>query len=353
MAGVAHWLGGTGEEIGVSYDFKRTNNNLSIGGELVQSGYPVISQFILHDQFDLADPAGSLQVQSAVTLSPGGMLPQNTDRAFGPSGTAQSGTTVAKASYGGNADDCAEGAELVGGEWHGHLRHAGGAWGGKPAGLGRGGPGGWCSGAKPKRRTRHIEGHYERRELSGERDRADGRSGGELHAGGRWQRPGHADRLAQAAHLAGCERGQRGRHAACGRCGDAGRSGRRGCRHRAGERQPRRHGGGVDAGHPGRRLYRGGHAPGRQRGGKLRAGLAGQYARPADDHGGGGDFGDDRAGGPGGRPAPRPRQRASGSAAARELVGADTRDWRRRRLAAAAAVAGGQRDGGVSGLRGG
>ena len=94
----ARW-GGTAETIGLAYDFKRSNNNLAFGGATVQRNYTVLSQFSLHYTANFANALGLLSAQNTLVLSPGGMTPENTDRALRPNGTAQSGTPGASAQY--------------------------------------------------------------------------------------------------------------------------------------------------------------------------------------------------------------------------------------------------------------
>lgn len=92
-------LGGEDEEIGVSADYKRTNNNLSFGGLQVQRGFTVIGQVSLRAGAAFPHRLGRLQVSNVLTASPGGLTRDNSDRAFQPSGTAQSGTPGAHARY--------------------------------------------------------------------------------------------------------------------------------------------------------------------------------------------------------------------------------------------------------------
>ena len=99
VEGVLSWLGAYGEEIGVAADFKRTNNNLSFGGVQVQRGFTVIGQISLHIGAMMETALGRLQMLNTLTASPGGLSPENTDRAFQPAGLAQSGTPGARARY--------------------------------------------------------------------------------------------------------------------------------------------------------------------------------------------------------------------------------------------------------------
>ncbi len=94
----ARW-GATGETIGLAYDFKRSNNNLAFGGKSVQRNFTVLSQFSLHYTASFDNAWGLLQAQDTLVLSPGGMTPENTNRALRPNGTAQSGTLGTNAQY--------------------------------------------------------------------------------------------------------------------------------------------------------------------------------------------------------------------------------------------------------------
>jgi hemolysin activation/secretion protein len=90
---------GASHEIGLGYDFKRSNNDLSFGGDTVQRGFSEVSQFTLRYTLQLPDSAGLTQLQNSLVLSPGGMTPNNTDAAFQPSGLDRSGTPGAQARY--------------------------------------------------------------------------------------------------------------------------------------------------------------------------------------------------------------------------------------------------------------
>ena len=99
VRGPAAAWGATGESVGIAYDFKRSNNNLAFGGTSVQRNYTVLSQFSLHYGAAFGNALGLLQAQDTLVLSPGGMTPENTNRALRPAGTAQSGVPGASAQY--------------------------------------------------------------------------------------------------------------------------------------------------------------------------------------------------------------------------------------------------------------
>lgn len=91
--------GGAVEHVGVTADFKRTNNNLSFGGLQVQRSFTVIAQVSLHASAAFPNALGKLLVSNILTVSPGGLTRDNTDGAFQPAGTSQSGTPGAHARY--------------------------------------------------------------------------------------------------------------------------------------------------------------------------------------------------------------------------------------------------------------
>ena len=93
------WTLGRAQELAIGYDYKSTNNNLSFGGTSVQRGFTDISQFTLRYGTVIPAETGETQLQASLALSPGGMLANNTDQAFQPSGTDHGGTPGAKARY--------------------------------------------------------------------------------------------------------------------------------------------------------------------------------------------------------------------------------------------------------------
>ncbi len=93
------WRLGVGQEFAIGYEYKTTNNNLAFGGVSVQRSFSEISQFTLRYSTSLPTAFGDTQILGNLALSPGGMLPDNTDQAFQPSGTDQGGTPGAKARY--------------------------------------------------------------------------------------------------------------------------------------------------------------------------------------------------------------------------------------------------------------
>jgi hemolysin activation/secretion protein len=87
------------QEIAIAYDYKRSNNDLSFGGLLVQQGFNEVSQFTLRYTLARPDALGMTQLLANAVGSPGGMTPENTDRAFQPQGLGRSGTPGARARY--------------------------------------------------------------------------------------------------------------------------------------------------------------------------------------------------------------------------------------------------------------
>ena len=90
---------GARQDLSIGYEFKRSNNNLSFGGTTVQSGFSEVSQFALRYTITSGGADGLTTLQIATYLSPGGMMAGNTDSAFQPSGTEQSGMPGARARY--------------------------------------------------------------------------------------------------------------------------------------------------------------------------------------------------------------------------------------------------------------
>ncbi len=92
-------LQGARQELGIGYEFKRSNNNLSFGGAVVQRGFTEVSQVVLRYTLASGGAEGLTTLQTSAIISPGGMMPGNTDSAFQPSGVEQSGLPGARARY--------------------------------------------------------------------------------------------------------------------------------------------------------------------------------------------------------------------------------------------------------------
>lgn len=87
-------------ELALGYDFKRSNNQLSFGGSSVSQGFTAVSQFSLRYGLSMPDGWGQTMLQNTLVLSPGNMMPDNTDAAFQPNDAGtQSGTLGARARY--------------------------------------------------------------------------------------------------------------------------------------------------------------------------------------------------------------------------------------------------------------
>lgn len=99
QSGPGAWLGGSGEELSLGWEFKRSNNDLSFGGQRVQRGYSLVAQLVVRWSAGFPHALGVLQLQNTLTLSPGGIGAGNTDRAFQPQGLDRSGTPGARARY--------------------------------------------------------------------------------------------------------------------------------------------------------------------------------------------------------------------------------------------------------------
>ena len=95
----ATWIGGTDQEVGIGVSVKRSNNNLSFGGQLVQRGFTVVAEISLHASTNFTNSLGRLHVMNTLTASPGGLTRENSDTAFQPLGSSQSGTPGAHARY--------------------------------------------------------------------------------------------------------------------------------------------------------------------------------------------------------------------------------------------------------------
>jgi hemolysin activation/secretion protein len=90
---------GPRQELGFGYEFKRSNNDLSFGGSVVQSGFTEVSQFVLRYTLVSGGADGLTTLQNAAVLSPGGMTPANSDGDFQPAGVTRSGLPGAHARY--------------------------------------------------------------------------------------------------------------------------------------------------------------------------------------------------------------------------------------------------------------
>ena len=87
------------QELGLAYDYKRTNNDLSFGGTTINHGFSEVSQFSLQYTLTIPDDWGQSTLTNTLVHSPGGMTYRNTDAAFQPNDAGQSGTVGAKARY--------------------------------------------------------------------------------------------------------------------------------------------------------------------------------------------------------------------------------------------------------------
>lgn len=87
------------QQVGFGADYKRTNNQLSFGGQTVKSGFSEIEEASLHYNLSLLFPHSQTLVDNALYLSPGGLSSLNRDSAFEPSGSVHSGTQGARARY--------------------------------------------------------------------------------------------------------------------------------------------------------------------------------------------------------------------------------------------------------------
>lgn len=98
MAIAGYDLGGS-QELGLGFDYKRTNNNLSFGGTSVNHAFTEVNQFSLSHTLSVPDGWGQTSLQSKVVVSPGNLTSRNTDAAFQPGDNGQSGTIGAHAKY--------------------------------------------------------------------------------------------------------------------------------------------------------------------------------------------------------------------------------------------------------------
>ena len=90
---------GARQDLGIGYEFKRSNNDLSFGGEIVQRGFSDVSQLVLRYTLVSGGAEALTTLQSTAVLSPGGMTPANDDVDFQPSGFDRSGLPGARARY--------------------------------------------------------------------------------------------------------------------------------------------------------------------------------------------------------------------------------------------------------------
>lgn len=88
------------QQIGIGLDYKRSNNQLSFGGVLVQGGYTEVIEPSLHFNTSLVTSFGQTVIEDVLFLSPGGLTAANRNGAFQPAADGgHSGTPGASARY--------------------------------------------------------------------------------------------------------------------------------------------------------------------------------------------------------------------------------------------------------------
>lgn len=78
---------GLSHAVAATYQFKSTNNDLEFGGTAISRSSTQIHQLELNYQLNAVDDLGATGATLSLYLSPGGITPENTDRAFRPDAT--------------------------------------------------------------------------------------------------------------------------------------------------------------------------------------------------------------------------------------------------------------------------